>query len=158
VPDLLGDRAMVWVDRLYFFWVFVGLLIPAAVVGLLTRLVGRCAVGDALGRVRANLPDAARDLERELGLPRLGLAPVPQRRPQANNPAVALLALGEGWHNNHHAFPTSARPRAVLVAVRLVLRADQGDGEGWRLAWNVRVPSEAALATKRVAPAKRGAA
>jgi stearoyl-CoA desaturase (delta-9 desaturase) len=22
---------------------------------------------------------------------------------------VALLSLGEGWHNNHHAFPRSAR-------------------------------------------------
>ena len=22
---------------------------------------------------------------------------------------VALLTFGEGWHNNHHAFPTSAR-------------------------------------------------
>lgn len=26
-----------------------------------------------------------------------------------NNWWVALLAMGEGWHNNHHAFPTSAR-------------------------------------------------
>ena len=26
-----------------------------------------------------------------------------------NNPVVAMLSLGEGWHNNHHAFPTSAR-------------------------------------------------
>jgi len=26
-----------------------------------------------------------------------------------NNWWVALLALGEGWHNNHHQFPTSAR-------------------------------------------------
>ena len=26
-----------------------------------------------------------------------------------NNPIVGVLALGEGWHNNHHAFPTSAR-------------------------------------------------
>jgi fatty-acid desaturase len=26
-----------------------------------------------------------------------------------NNWWVALLAFGEGWHNNHHAFPTSAR-------------------------------------------------
>jgi stearoyl-CoA desaturase (delta-9 desaturase) len=25
-----------------------------------------------------------------------------------NNPIVGLLALGEGWHNNHHAFPSSA--------------------------------------------------
>ena len=26
-----------------------------------------------------------------------------------NNWWVALLAMGEGWHNNHHAFPKSAR-------------------------------------------------
>ena len=26
-----------------------------------------------------------------------------------NNWAVALLTLGEGWHNNHHRFPASAR-------------------------------------------------
>jgi stearoyl-CoA desaturase (Delta-9 desaturase) len=26
-----------------------------------------------------------------------------------NNWAVALVSLGEGWHHNHHAFPTSAR-------------------------------------------------
>ena len=26
-----------------------------------------------------------------------------------NNWFVALLSFGEGWHNNHHAHPTSAR-------------------------------------------------
>src|SRR5262249_25642494 len=26
-----------------------------------------------------------------------------------NNWLVALLSFGEGWHNNHHAYPTSAR-------------------------------------------------
>ena len=26
-----------------------------------------------------------------------------------NNALVGLLAAGEGWHNNHHADPTSAR-------------------------------------------------
>ncbi|HLA12059.1 MAG TPA: fatty acid desaturase, partial [Pyrinomonadaceae bacterium] len=26
-----------------------------------------------------------------------------------NNWWVALLTFGEGWHNNHHAHPTSAR-------------------------------------------------
>ena len=26
-----------------------------------------------------------------------------------NNAIFGILALGEGWHNNHHAFPTSAR-------------------------------------------------
>jgi stearoyl-CoA desaturase (delta-9 desaturase) len=26
-----------------------------------------------------------------------------------NNGLVAFLSFGEGWHNNHHAYPTSAR-------------------------------------------------
>ena len=26
-----------------------------------------------------------------------------------NNPWVAALTFGEGWHNNHHAFPYSAK-------------------------------------------------
>jgi len=26
-----------------------------------------------------------------------------------NNPLVGILAVGEGWHNNHHAFPRAAR-------------------------------------------------
>ena len=31
------------------------------------------------------------------------------RDDSTNNWFVALLTFGEGWHNNHHAFPTSAR-------------------------------------------------
>jgi stearoyl-CoA desaturase (delta-9 desaturase) len=26
-----------------------------------------------------------------------------------NNPLLALITLGEGWHNNHHRYPGSAR-------------------------------------------------
>ena len=32
-----------------------------------------------------------------------------QTAPGTNNWLVALLAFGEGWHNNHHAWPSSAR-------------------------------------------------
>ena len=31
------------------------------------------------------------------------------RDDSTNNWWVALLTFGEGWHNNHHAYPTSAR-------------------------------------------------
>ena len=31
------------------------------------------------------------------------------RDDSTNNPLVALLSFGEGWHNNHHHFPRSAR-------------------------------------------------
>ena len=40
-----------------------------------------------------------------------GAEPDPEsmRRHAAGYLWLALLTLGEGWHNNHHAFPTSAR-------------------------------------------------
>lgn len=39
---------------------------------------------------------------------RLGQRPYPNY-PGTNNLFVALVTMGEGWHNNHHAYPGSAR-------------------------------------------------
>jgi stearoyl-CoA desaturase (delta-9 desaturase) len=42
-----------------------------------------------------------------------------------NNWLMALLTLGEGWHNNHHRFMASARPGFLLVGDRYhVLHAE----------------------------------
>jgi sn-1 stearoyl-lipid 9-desaturase len=38
-----------------------------------------------------------------------GRRPFETNDDSTNNWFVALLTFGEGWHNNHHAFPTSAR-------------------------------------------------
>lgn len=58
-----------------------------------------------------------------------------------NLPQIALLTMGEAWHNNHHAFPGSAR---------LGLRPSQPDPGWWvlcllrsvGLVWNVKLPSD----------------
>ena len=59
-----------------------------------------------------------------------------------------VLALGEGWHNTHHAFPTSARHGLrwwQFDVSYYVIRA-----LAWlRLAWNVRLPSRQAQAAQR---------
>ena len=39
----------------------------------------------------------------------MGLAPLHDADDSTNNWWVAALTFGEGWHNNHHAHPTSAR-------------------------------------------------
>lgn len=39
----------------------------------------------------------------------LGTRPFQTRDLSVNNALVALVIFGEGWHNNHHAFPGSAR-------------------------------------------------
>ena len=58
-----------------------------------------------------------------------------------NVPFISLLTMGESWHNNHHAFPGSAR---------LGLRDEQYDPGWWTLrllrrvglVWNVRLPPD----------------
>ena len=56
-----------------------------------------------------------------------------------NNWLVALLVFGEGWHNNHHAFPASARhglDRGQIDLSWWVIRGLERLG----LVWNVKVP------------------
>ena len=38
----------------------------------------------------------------------IGSRPFATRDNSRNNFLLALLTLGDGWHNNHHAFPVSA--------------------------------------------------
>ena len=62
---------------------------------------------------------------------------------------VALLTFGEGWHNNHHAYPTSARHgfgRFEFDPCWLQIRLLEKVG----LAWDLRVPTAAQLARKTV--------
>ena len=61
------------------------------------------------------------------------------RDDSTNNWWVALLTFGEGWHNNHHAHPTSARHGLAWYEVDpnwMGIRVLQALG----LAWDVKVP------------------
>jgi stearoyl-CoA desaturase (delta-9 desaturase) len=60
---------------------------------------------------------------------------------------MAIVVFGDGWHNNHHAFPSSAFHGLQWWEVDLhayVIRA-----LGFlHLAWDIRRPSEVALEQK----------
>jgi len=67
-----------------------------------------------------------------------------------NNCFVALITLGEGWHNLHHAFEASVRQGFTLRMGSLVLVPDPTYRfirllERFGLAWDLRIPSERAL-------------
>jgi len=69
-----------------------------------------------------------------------------------NNLLFGVLAMGEGWHNTHHAFPNSARHGLrwwQMDASYVLIRALELTG----LAWNVKLPDRLAQARKSSATA-----
>ena len=71
--------------------------------------VARRAHRPALGRRGADLRPAPRHLQHQLALPHLRQARLRDRpTSRATSPGSRSRRFGEAWHNNHHAFPTSA--------------------------------------------------
>jgi stearoyl-CoA desaturase (delta-9 desaturase) len=108
-PDLMKDPVVRMVDRTFLLWVLAGLALP---FGLGVALTGRVSGGlTALlwgGAVRIflchQLTFSINSLCHYFG--RRDYATDDESR---NLAWLAPFTLGEAWHNNHHAFPTSAR-------------------------------------------------
>jgi sn-1 stearoyl-lipid 9-desaturase len=99
-PDLMKDPVHLWINRNYALpVVLLGLLLlalggwPFVTWGLFLRTV--------LGLHATWLVNSATHL--------WGTRRFATRDDSRNNWWVALLTFGEGWHNNHHAHPASAR-------------------------------------------------
>ena len=149
-PDLLRDRGLFLIHRLYFFWLALGLVIPVAIgwfwiggtegaaLGLLWGgLVRMCLVDHAswcvgsISHMFGSLPFEAITRDRS-----------------ANNFWVAVVAFGEGLQNNHHAFPGAAahalrwwEPDLSIWVIRLLKLVG--------LVWGVKHPSQADIAAAR---------
>jgi stearoyl-CoA desaturase (delta-9 desaturase) len=108
--DLLRDPLIVWVNRHYLLWVVLGLAIPAG-LGLLWTGTPFGAFQGFLwgGLVRIALNQHATwsigSLAHIFGDRPFDTGEHEQSR---NNIWLALPILGDGWHNNHHAFPHAA--------------------------------------------------
>jgi stearoyl-CoA desaturase (delta-9 desaturase) len=150
VPDLLADPMLVFCDRLYYLWVLASLAIPALIGGL----VALSWQGAFLGLVWGGLVRIFMTHHITWSINSIchvfGRRDYESHDDSRNNLLCGLLGLGEGWHNNHHAFPTSARHGLAwwqIDASWLTIRAMQAAG----LAWNVRTPNLASREAKRLA-------
>lgn len=149
VHDLRKDRVLVWISRLFPVWVALGLAIPAILGGLLTMSWMGFLLGFLWGGlVRILLVHHATwSINSVCHL--WGSQPYVSRDESRNNAILGIIALGEGWHNNHHAFPSSARHGLAwwqLDVSYLVILGMKWIG----LASNVRIPTAEALAHRRV--------
>jgi stearoyl-CoA desaturase (delta-9 desaturase) len=109
VKDLHQSALLRMVSALFPVWVAVGLLIPAVLGGLLTGTWMGAASGLTWGGL-ARIFLVHHVTWSVNSLCHLwGAQPFRTGDQSRNNFLFGALGLGEGWHNNHHAFPTSAR-------------------------------------------------
>ena len=140
VKDLQQSGLLRGMSALFLVWVAVSLLVPSLLGGLLTGTWSGAWFGLIWG-----------------GLARIffvhhvtwsvnsvchlwGRRPYRTGDDSRNNFVFGVMALGEGWHNNHHAFPASARHGLRWWQIDVsywVIRALALLG----LAWKVRLPT-----------------
>jgi stearoyl-CoA desaturase (delta-9 desaturase) len=149
VGDLRKDKVLRVISNLFPLWVVLGFLIPMAIGGLVTMtwtgaflglLWGGLARVFLVHHVTWSINSVCHmwgsrdfDIEDE----------------SRNNFIFGVLAFGEGWHNNHHAFPTSARHglRWWQIDISyLLIRGMELVG----LAHKVKIPSQESLMAKQV--------
>ncbi|WP_439625054.1 acyl-CoA desaturase [Gemmata sp.] len=154
IPDLLKSPSLRFANKMFAVWVVLGLLIPAVVGGLVTMTWFGALTGFIWGGlVRVFLGHHATWSVNSI-CHIWGKRPYESNDLSTNNALVGVVALGEGWHNNHHAFPTSARHGLEWWQLDLswiVIRGMQAVG----LAWKVKLPSANDLATRRRDPNTR---
>ena len=99
-PDLAKDRFYVWLNNYHWLTIVVLAVLLFAIGGLPLMLWGT-VVRVVFGFHFTWLVNSATHM--------WGKRRFNTRDDSRNNWWVALLTFGEGWHNNHHAHPTSAR-------------------------------------------------
>lgn len=109
VRDLRKDPLVCWMSQFFPAWVLLGLMIPAALGGILTLSWTGALLGFIWGGLVRILLVHHVTWSINSVCHLWGTRPFRSHDESRNNAIFGVLALGEGWHNNHHAFPTSAR-------------------------------------------------
>ena len=107
VPDLLRDRMLSAINRQYYSWIAVGLLIPTGLGFLYHHSWQGALAGFVWGGVlRIFVVEHIIWAVNSLGHS-IGTRPFETRENSRNLGLLAIVTLGECWHNNHHRFTTS---------------------------------------------------
>ena len=151
-PDLLKDRDIVRISRLFPWFVAGSLLIPAVIGGLLTwSWWGAVTAFFWAGLVRVALVHHVTWSINSI-CHVWGSHPFLSRDRSGNVWWLAIPSLGESWHNLHHADPTAARhgvePGQIDISARVIRWFERA---GW--ATDVRWPKPERLDARRATAA-----
>ena len=107
VPDLLKDAMLSTINRYYYYWIVVGLAIPTLLGGMYHHsLIGAVSGFIWGGVIRIFVVEHIIWAVNSLGHA-VGSRPYDTRENSRNLGLLAIVTLGECWHNNHHRFTTS---------------------------------------------------
>ena len=140
VQDLQKSPTLRAASSLFPLWAILGLLVPAAIGGAVAGSWWGAWIGMVWGGlVRIFLVHHVTwSINSVCHI--WGFRPFRSEDESRNNIVLGILAFGEGWHNTHHAFPTSARHGLRWWEFDLsywVIRGLALVG----LTWNLKVPS-----------------
>ncbi|NER25633.1 MAG: acyl-CoA desaturase [Symploca sp. SIO1C2] len=149
-PDLVRDKTISWVNRYYFIWLLMGLAIPTCIGGVLRGSWDGAFNGFLWGGlVRLFLTEnfiwSINSITHVYGCRLFNT-----NEQSTNNIWLAIPTLGEAWHNNHHAFPHSAKFGLKWWQVDLgywVIFTLKAVG----LAWDIKVPTAGMIEFKKSA-------
>jgi stearoyl-CoA desaturase (delta-9 desaturase) len=147
-PDLVADADLRTVNRYFWLWITLSLALPAVLGGLLSwSWWGVVTAFFWAGLVRiAFLHHVTWSVNSVCHL--IGERPFASRDKAANFWPLAILSMGESWHNSHHADPTCARHGVLRAQVDISARVIWAfEKLGW--ATDVRWPRAERLAAKR---------
>ncbi len=152
-PDLRADKVVVAMSKLWVLWAAMGFVVPAVLGGWLAEGISTWSwTGALLGFVWGGLVRLLVVHHVTWSINSVchlwGSRPFKSNDESRNNVLFGIIGLGEGWHNNHHAFPTSARHGLRWWQIDLsyyVIVAMSYLG----LAYDVKVPSHQRQEMKR---------
>ena len=148
IPDMAQIKGLRFITRHYLWFVVASLLLPGVVAGIATMtwtgaLLGFLWGGLARVFITHHITWSVNSL-----CHLFGSRDYHTDDESRNNFVVGLLGHGEGWHNNHHAFPTSARHGLEWWQVDVSWLTIQGL-RLLGLAWDIQTPSAESLAAKK---------
>jgi stearoyl-CoA desaturase (delta-9 desaturase) len=146
--DLLADRDLALIDRLFVPLSIATFAIPFAIGYAWGGWDSALTAFLCAGFVRIGLTLNGTWSVNSI-CHRFGKRPFATRDVSTNFAPLAIFTMGEAWHNNHHAFPRSARhglgPRQLDSSARLIKWFET---LGW--ATNVTWPNPEVIAARRV--------
>lgn len=151
VADLSSDRMLRWMSNSWTLWAAIGMIIPAVIGGLITMSWTGALLGFLWGGLARTFLVHHITWSINSVCHIWGTRPFRSHDHSRNNFIFGVIGMGEGWHNNHHAFPTSARHGLRWWEIDFsywIIRTLAFFG----LAWNVKVPAADRLSSKLARP------